>query len=312
MGPVCTKPDDEKIAVYARKHKLDSSFLMRQRTPGVFMAAITLLYYCMTGETVSEMELIPPEKEPGCAIDTMSNQIQNYLMDNAENEISRMSYHDEQMFFIPVRNGDVEAVKHHFDTEYLQKIPNLAQNKHKHYEYMVCSAITLATRAAIQGGLDVFSAYAISDLYLRSLEKCKTVDDIFRLHKSMMIAFAQKVNEATHNRIQHSVVEKAKCFINNNLNNHLSLDDIAKNVNTSKAHLSRIFAKKASIGINQYIQAKRVEAASNMLKYSDEDISSIAAYLCFPSQSHFGKIFKQHTGYTPQQYRNKEKLSDTI
>jgi len=53
-----------------------------------------------------------------------------------------------------------------------------------------------------------------------------------------------------------------------------------------------------------YARKKRIEAAANMLKFSDEKISAIAIYLTFPSQSHFVKVFKELMGKTPKQYRD--------
>jgi len=49
-----------------------------------------------------------------------------------------------------------------------------------------------------------------------------------------------------------------------------------------------------------------------MLRFSDTDLPSISSYFCFTSQSHFGQIFKQFKGVTPQNYRNKEKVIDVI
>ena len=55
-----------------------------------------------------------------------------------------------------------------------------------------------------------------------------------------------------------------------------------------------------------YTRKKRIEAAANMLKYSQESIITIANYLCFPSQSHFTAVFKEFKGITPQKYRETE------
>lgn len=38
---------------------------------------------------------------------------------------------------------------------------------------------------------------------------------------------------------------------------------------------------------------------------SEYDVKSIAVYLAFCSQSHFGKVFKDQTGLTPTKYREK-------
>ena len=42
-----------------------------------------------------------------------------------------------------------------------------------------------------------------------------------------------------------------------------------------------------------------------MLRYSNFSYGEIAAYLAFSSQSHFIRVFKAHTGYTPKEYRDR-------
>ena len=63
-------------------------------------------------------------------------------------------------------------------------------------EYLVCSAITLATQAAIQGGLDYMSAYKLNTKYIRRLEKCKNTNDYALLNFEMKKGFATAVYEA--------------------------------------------------------------------------------------------------------------------
>ena len=48
-----------------------------------------------------------------------------------------------------------------------------------------------------------------------------------------------------------------------------------------------------------------MEAAQNMLKFSDYTYAEISAILAFSSQSHFIRVFRKQTGYTPKEYRNK-------
>jgi AraC-like DNA-binding protein len=64
-----------------------------------------------------------------------------------------------------------------------------------------------------------------------------------------------------------------------------------------------MFIETEGIGIKQYILDQRLEAAKNLLLYSDADIGTIATYVGFCDQSHFGKMFKKATGMTPRQYR---------
>ena len=42
----------------------------------------------------------------------------------------------------------------------------------------------------------------------------------------------------------------------------------------------------------------RIERAENLLKYSEASLTEISSeYLCFSSQSHFGKVFKVYKKY---------------
>ena len=61
--------------------------------------------------------------------------------------------------------------------------------------------------------------------------------------------------------------------------------------------------------IGRYIQKEKIARAKNLLVYSDRSILEISEYLCFNSQSHFGKVFKKETGMTPRQYRQENHLS---
>jgi AraC-like DNA-binding protein len=78
----------------------------------------------------------------------------------------------------------------------------------------------------------------------------------------------------------------------------------------SENYLSRIFAKETGEKLQDYIVRVRVEKAENLLRYSDVSIAEIAAYVNFPSQSYFGRVFRKYTGDTPGNYRNKWKPTE--
>ncbi|MEE0259613.1 MAG: helix-turn-helix domain-containing protein, partial [Coprococcus comes] len=53
------------------------------------------------------------------------------------------------------------------------------------------------------------------------------------------------------------------------------------------------------------IREQKIEKATHLLRYSDQSIVDIAAYLSFSSQSHFIQIFEGYIGLTPKKYRDK-------
>jgi Transcriptional regulator containing an amidase domain and an AraC-type DNA-binding HTH domain len=64
-----------------------------------------------------------------------------------------------------------------------------------------------------------------------------------------------------------------------------------------------LFKKEKGITISDYIRNTKIEASKVLLQYYDLSVTEIAEYLAFSSPSHFIKIFKNNTGFTPEIYR---------
>lgn len=118
---------------------------------------------------------------------------------------------------------------------------------------MACSSITLATRAAINGGVAPLTAYAISDLAKQHLEQCKTISEITTLQRMTRIKFASQVKETKDkNQKQSSYTEKCRVYIINHLNKPFTLEDIAEEIGINKTYLSRRFSEEMGITPKQY------------------------------------------------------------
>ena len=95
--------------------------------------------------------------------------------------------------------------------------------------------------------------------------------------------FAHFLREATKNytytdeRIKHSIAE------------------IRKNI--------RLFKKETGNTPQQYINQKKIEQAQLILITEETPIKQLAYQLGFEDPSYFCRLFHQHTGYTPLQYR---------
>ena len=230
------------------------------------------------------------------------------VTDSIEQDIRR-TYERDRLYLQRIRSGDVEAIlARKRGIERAPRPVRLAEHPQKHAEYMACGTIALATYAAIEGGLDPASAYALSELYLRRLERCKDSTEMRQLCEEVELVFAKQVHLVLEERSNASYVEKCKRFIDQRLGMPFTLDDIANALGINKSYLSRRFAEEAGMRIMEYARTKRIEAAASMLKYSDKTISAISAYLCFPTQSHFGKLFKSMMGITPLKYRTANQI----
>ncbi|MFD2115688.1 AraC family transcriptional regulator [Paenibacillus yanchengensis] len=83
----------------------------------------------------------------------------------------------------------------------------------------------------------------------------------------------------------------------------LRLTELATMANVSTAHLSRSFKKLTGMNITEYVTAKRIIRAKEILQHSDQNIADIAYDCGFESTTHFHRTFKKLTGETPASYR---------
>ena len=102
-------------------------------------------------------------------------------------------------------------------------------------------------------------------------------------------------------------IQKAVYYINNNLEKELSIQDISKNVNTSKSVLYRRFHSCFNCTISEYIHKKRIERSIELLKNSDFSIEKIAQIVGYASGSYYSKMFKKEKGISPLKYKKQLK-----
>lgn len=92
-------------------------------------------------------------------------------------------------------------------------------------------------------------------------------------------------------------------YIDAYLDRNIKLADLAKLLDISPFHFSRLFKQSIGMTPHQYLSQQRVERAKQLLKKTDRLIIDIALECGFSSHSHLSKQFRQITGITPKAYR---------
>lgn len=94
-------------------------------------------------------------------------------------------------------------------------------------------------------------------------------------------------------------------FIEMNLTDIPTVESLAKmaglNVNKLQAGFKKIYGST----VNSFVQAKRLDAAYNLLTRTDMPISEIGESIGLSSKSYFSKIFKEKHGISPSDFRKK-------
>lgn len=162
---------------------------------------------------------------------------------------------------------------------------------------------SLCTRAAIEGGLSPELAYPLGDTYISAVEKAKTIAEIGAISRSMYEEFIQRVHNIKTNLNVSKPVRICCEYIEQNSEDELSIDLLAKRVGYTKYYLSRRFKEEMGITVNEYINAVRVERAKYLLSCTDLTLQEVADQLHFCSRSYFGKIFRSIVGTSATEYR---------
>lgn len=92
-------------------------------------------------------------------------------------------------------------------------------------------------------------------------------------------------------------------FIEANLDDDLSLDAMAAEVGISPLYLARAFKKAIGQSPHQYVLARRIERAKELLRNTEIPIVDVALSVGFSSQSHLSHWMIRHTGIAPAAYR---------
>jgi AraC-like DNA-binding protein len=97
-------------------------------------------------------------------------------------------------------------------------------------------------------------------------------------------------------------------LIQDHIDTNLSvrLTEVADALQVNPTYLSREFARYFNdLSFGEYIRKLRIDKALQLLDTTTYSLGEIAYLTGFSDQSHFARIFKQHTGQRPSAYRKK-------
>ncbi|WP_408069839.1 helix-turn-helix transcriptional regulator [Butyrivibrio sp. JL13D10] len=171
-------------------------------------------------------------------------------------------------------------------------------------KYMLIASVTLATRAAIDGGLAEHIAYAISDGFLRHMDKLTDIQKINLLSNKALRTLTYAVHD--YNYRNCSLITKTCCdYILRHLHDDIRIKTLADLTHRSPNYISDLFQKELSVRPTVFIRNKKLEYSKVMLETTELPVSAVSDLLAFPSTSSFITYFKNKYGTTPLQYRSK-------
>ena len=95
--------------------------------------------------------------------------------------------------------------------------------------------------------------------------------------------------------------------INRNLEQPLSLEELARRAHLSPVYFATMFRKYTGQSPMAYVRQRRMEVARAHLASSDDSIERIARRVGFADPFHFSRVFRRVVGVAPSAYRSQFK-----
>ncbi len=130
-----------------------------------------------------------------------------------------------------------------------------------------------------------------------------------RLHLLLMLIYRDIISKQKPRlNIQDRVdvlVEDAKRYLEANYQRHISLEDVAGELQVSSFYLSRVFSRGSGYSLIEFLNELRMRKALELLAEGRMIISEIAEHTGFSSRHYFTKVFKHRFGSSPSKYKPK-------
>lgn len=144
---------------------------------------------------------------------------------------------------------------------------------------------------------ELLSAYS----ELKFFDK-KTIDSAMKILKvcTYYLWISQMISPEK-NLLAHNI----DTYLNDNLNSEITVDSICAKFEISKNKLYKISDDFFGKTFNNYLTAKRIDFAKNLLDTTDKPIYQICLESGIPDYNYFTKVFKKFVGIPPRDYRKR-------
>lgn len=151
----------------------------------------------------------------------------------------------------------------------------------------------------LQKGMMIYDAlYTWAKHLQREKHTQNPIDNVF------MDVYNKFIKQKSAQKKTPDWVKELKQIIQDQVDDNVSLTEISKSLHINPSYLSREFSKHFNnLSFGEYIRKLRIEKALHLMQTNTHSLTEIAYLTSFSDQSHFTRIFKQHTGKSPSAYK---------
>ena len=259
-----------------------------------FFKKTLVLHYCVTGEKLTNGDIV-----------FMSNSRKEHAIEFDSHRRDRMlTYMNEQALLNKIRQGDLDYKSALTNASRISSgVSAVKRNPLVQAKVSQVAFITLATRAAIEGGVSPEVAYSRGDASIQSVMDSRSISEMAQIGHAMYVDFIHLVHKTKLNPTLSKEIQSCCDYISTYSAEKLTISDVAAHVGYSDYYLSRKFKEETGVSVNDYIKNVKVERAKSLLATTMLSIQDICDQLNFGSRTFFSETFKEIAGMPPAAYR---------
>lgn len=116
-----------------------------------------------------------------------------------------------------------------------------------------------------------------------------------------------KLNQGS--QLRDFYIHEALAYIEQNFQNNISVEDIAKVCGLNRTYFGKIFKEAVGKTPQEFLLNYRMVKATEILKLTRLSIRDIGQAVGYENQLHFSRAFKNIYGISPREWRNRNRIS---
>ena len=104
-------------------------------------------------------------------------------------------------------------------------------------------------------------------------------------------------------RSRTELYQDAVAVVATNYARDIELDDVAREVASSRRQLQRVFAEVGGTTFRWHLAKIRMQQAAQLLRQGELTVREVAMRVGYRQPAQFAKAFRRHMGQTPKDYR---------
>ncbi len=125
---------------------------------------------------------------------------------------------------------------------------------------------------------------------------------ISMVRKGRSVNSRSRLSTVVKERSDNDLLKRIDIFLNDNVTNNLTFDDVCRFSNLSRTSLKVLFKDRVGTGVMEYFKKLKIEAAKKMMREGEYNFTQISEILGYTSIHYFSRHFKNVTNMTPSQY----------